>query len=137
MSRHLHCGFALGLLLGLSGCAGLNLPSFSVPAAPVAEPAAGVEPATAAVARVRASLLTLRSRQDLAARVPDELAEAEALLKKADASQHDRINGPHRIYVAERRAEQVQALAELRALEAEYAVLRQQRDTLRGTPPPR
>lgn len=131
-----HAGIAV-LLLGLSACAGLKLPSIAAPAPAVPASDGGVEPATAAVARIRASLLTLRSHPELAARVPDELAEAEALLKTADASQHDRINGLHRIYVAERRAEQVQALAELRALEAEYAALRQQRDTLLGRLPAR
>lgn len=124
-----------GGALALSACGTLRLPSISLPSlSPAAEaPAPGVEPSTAALARVRASLLTLRSDAGLAARVPIEILEAEALLQKADTSQHDRLNGPHRLYLAERKAEQVQALAELRALEAEYETLRQQRDALKAT----
>lgn len=119
---------ALGLAAALAACGGFTLPLRSQPAE---APAPGVEPATAAIARIRAGLLTLRSDPLLADRVPTEIVEAEALLRKADASQHDRINGPHRIYIAERRVEQVRALAELRALEAEYETLRVQRDTLK------
>lgn len=120
--------------LALSACGTLRLPSISLPSlSPAAEaPAPGVEPSTAAIARIRAALLTLRSDAALAARVPTEILEAEALLQRADASQHDPVNGPHRLYLAERKAEQVQALAELRALEAEYETLRQQRDVLKA-----
>lgn len=116
------------LVIGLSGCASFKLPSFSAPAE---APPPGVEPSTAAIARIRAALLTLRSDPALSARVPAEIAEAEALLKTADASQHDKLNGAARIYLAERKVEQVRALAELRALEAEYESLRQQRDALK------
>lgn len=116
------------LALGLAACANLGLPAFS---APEEAPPPGVEPSTAAVARIRAGLLTLRSDAALSARVPNEIAAAEALLQEADASQHDRQNGPARIYIAERRVEQVRALAELRALEAEYESLRRQRDALK------
>jgi len=123
-----------GATLALSACGTLKLPSISLPllSPAAAEPAPGVEAAQAAIARTRATLLTLRSNAALAARVPNEILEAEALLQKADASQHDPVNGPHRLYLAERRAEQVQALAELRALEAEYETLRQQRDALKA-----
>jgi hypothetical protein len=123
----------VGLALGLSACGTLKLPSFSLPSLspPPEAPAPGVEPSAAAIARIRASLLTLRSDPALAARVPTEILEAEALLQKADASQHDRVNGAHRLYIAERRAEQVRALAELRSLEAEYETLRLQRDALK------
>lgn len=116
-----------GLAVGLSACASFKLPSFSPPAE---APATDVEPSTAAVARIRASLLTLRSDPELAARVPTEIADAEALLQEADASQHDPQNGAGRIYIAERRIEEVRALAELRALEVEYEALRKQRDAL-------
>ena len=116
-----------GLAVGLSACATFKLPSFSPPAE---APATNVEPSTAAVARIRASLLTLRSDPALAARVPTEIADAEALLREADASQNDPQNGAGRIYIAERRVEQVRALAELRALEVEYEALRKQRDAL-------
>lgn len=119
-------------LLGLSACSTLKLPLFG--RAPAGEPAApGVEPSTAAVARIRASLLTLRSNPSLAARVPDELAAAQAALDKADKTQHDKVNGPPLLYLAERQAEYANALAEQRALEAEYETLRQQRDALRST----
>ncbi len=123
------------LAIGLCACGSLKLPSFSSTAP---EPAAqqGVEPSTAAVARIRASLLTLRSDPALSARVPAEIAEAENLLQQADASQHDRQNGPPRIYIAERKVEQLRALAELRALEAEYESLRKQRDTLKSPATP-
>ena len=122
-----------GLLLAVSGCSTLKLPSISLPSLspPAESPPPGVEPSTAAVARIRAVLLTLRSDPALAARVPAEIAEADALLQKADASQHDPQNGPARIYIAERKVEEVRALAELRALEAEYERLRQQRDALK------
>lgn len=122
----------LGSLLGLSAC-GLRLASNGLPTfSPAAEaPAQGVEPSTAAVARIRASLLTLRSDPALAARVPDELAVAEAALQKADSSQHDKINGPGLLYVAERKAEYATTVAEQRALEAEYESLRKQRDALK------
>ena len=122
-----------GLLLGASACSTLKLPSISLPSlTPAAEPPPpGVEPSTAAVARIRAALLTLRSDPALSARVPTEIAEAEALLKSADTSQHDPQNGAARIYIAERKVEEVRALAELRALEAEYESLRQQRDALK------
>lgn len=117
-----------GLMIGLSACSTFKLPSFSPPAEP---PPPGVEPSTAAIARIRASLLTLRSDPALSARVQPEIADAEALLKSADASQHDKQNGAARIYIAERKIEQVRALAELRALEDEYESLRQQRDALK------
>lgn len=120
-------------LLGLSACSSLKsigLPGFS----PAEEaPLPGVEPSTAAVARIRASLLTLRSDPALLARVPDELAAAEAALQKADKSQHDKVNGPPLLYIAERKAEYARTVAEQRALEAEYEVLRKQRDALRGS----
>ncbi|WP_293395247.1 DUF4398 domain-containing protein [Nevskia sp.] len=124
----------LGSLLGLSACGGLRLSSNGLPTfSPAAEaPTPGVEPSTAAVARIRASLLTLRSDPALAARVPDELAAAEAALQKADSSQHDKVNGPGLLYVAERKAAYATTVAEQRALEAEYEVLRKQRDALKG-----
>lgn len=123
-----------GGLLTLSACSSLKLPSLGLPGfSPAAEaPVPGVEPSTAAVARIRASLLTLRSDPSLAARVPDELAIAEAALARADKSQHDKVNGPPLLYLAERKAEYATTIAEQRALEAEYEVLRQQRDALRG-----
>ncbi len=125
----------LAMLLALSACSSLKLPSLGFAAAP---PTAAdgtqskVEPSTASVARMRATLLTLRSDPSLAARVPDELAVADAAVLKADRSQHDKVNGPHLLYIAERRAEYALTLAELRALEAEYDGLRKQRDALRG-----
>ena len=63
--------------------------------------------------------------------MPDELAVAEAALQKADSSQHDKINGPGLLYVAERKAEYATTVAEQRALEAEYESLRKQRDALK------
>lgn len=124
---------AAALLLGLSACSSLNLPSLKLPSfsAPAEAAPPGVEPSTAAVARIRAALLTLRSDPALAARVQNEIVEAEALLQSADASQHDPQNGAARIYLAERKVEQVRALAELRALEVEYESLRKQRDALK------
>lgn len=115
--------------LGLSACSTLKLPSF---AAPPPEPAIpGVEPSTAAVARIRATLLTLRSDPTLAARVPEEIADAEAAVQKADNSQHDKINGPGLLYVAERKADYARTVAEQRAFEADYEALRKQRDALK------
>eukprot|EP00611_Tribonema_gayanum_P009022 TRINITY_DN18735_c0_g1_i1.p4 TRINITY_DN18735_c0_g1~~TRINITY_DN18735_c0_g1_i1.p4 ORF type:complete len:123 (+),score=22.15 TRINITY_DN18735_c0_g1_i1:701-1069(+) len=103
------------VVIGLSACSTFKLPSIGLPSfSPAAEPPPpGVEPSTAAIARIRAVLLTLRSDPALSARVPTEIAEAEALLQKADASQHDKQNGPARIYIVERKVEQVRALAEL------------------------
>lgn len=134
-ARHTLRLIVLGSLLGLSACGGLRLSSSGLPTfSPAAEaPTPGVEPSTAAVARIRASLLTLRSDPALAARVPDELAVAEAALQKADSSQHDKINGPGLLYVAERKAEYATTVAEQRSLEAEYEVLRKQRDALKGS----
>lgn len=127
-------GLVLGSLLGLTACSGMKLSSVGLPIfSPAAEaPAPGVEPSTAAVARIRATLLTLRSDPNLVARVPDELAVAESALQKADAGQHDKINGPGLLYVAERKAEYAKTIAEQRALEAEYETLRKQRDALKG-----
>lgn len=125
----------LAMLLALSACSSLKLPSLGSAAAPPATAdgtQSKVEPSTASVARMRATLLTLRSDPALAARVPDELAAADAAVLKADRSQHDKVNGPHLLYIAERRAEYALTLAELRALEAEYDGLRKQRDALRG-----
>lgn len=131
--RLIHRILIAGLVIGLSACStfklpSIGLPSFSTPAEP---PPPGVEPSTAAVARIRAALLTLRSDPALSARVTTEIAEAEALLKSADASQHDKQNGAARLYIAERKVDEVRALAELRALEVEYESLRQQRDALK------
>lgn len=127
----------LAAALALSGCSSLKLPSLGLPgSAPVAEPAQpGVEPSTAAIARIRATLLTLRSDPALAARVPVELTTAEEALQKADKSQYDKINGSHLIYIAEHKAEYARTVAEQRALEAEYEILRKQRDALRAASP--
>ncbi len=124
----------LAALLMLGGCGsigglGLKLPSLTPPAEP---PLPGVEPSTAAVARVRAALLTLRSDPALAARVPAEISDAEAAVDKADISQHDKAAGSHLIYLAERKVDYARTLAEVRALEAEYQALRLQRDGLKG-----
>ena len=127
-------GIAL-LVMGLAGCGtmqAIGLPSFTPPAEPALP---GVEPSTAAVARIRATLLTLRSDPALAARVPNELAVAEAAVQKADVSQHDKLNGPHLLYVAERRADYARTVAEQRAYEAEYELLRKQRDALNPVRP--
>ncbi|MDP3295398.1 MAG: hypothetical protein Q8M37_11780 [Nevskia sp.] len=135
--RHRLTMLMFGILLGLSACSGVSLSSIGLPIfTPGAElPESAVEPSTAAVARIRAILLTLRSDPELAARVPAEIAVADAALQKADSSQHDKINGPGLLYVAERKAEYARTIAEQRALEADYEALRKQRDVLRPLSP--
>jgi outer membrane protein OmpA-like peptidoglycan-associated protein len=83
------------------------------------------------VSNVRSKLTQLQSDQQLARQAPVAIKEAEVAVRAAEESQGDKENGAHLMYIAERKVDIAQALAESRLLVDQRTVLSQQRETAR------
>jgi len=88
-----------------------------------------VKPDVANNARVK--LLQLQSNQALAKQAPVAIKDAEDALRVAELPQTDSENGAHLMYIAERKVDTAQALAESRLLVEQRIALSQQRETAR------
>jgi outer membrane protein OmpA-like peptidoglycan-associated protein len=76
-------------------------------------------------------LTQLQSDQQLARQAPVAIKEAEDAVRAAEEPQGDKENGVHLMYIAERKVDIAQALAESRLLVEQRAILSQQRESAR------
>lgn len=90
---------------------------------------APTQPAGADTARSK--LTQLQSDPQLATRAPVAIKEAEAAVRAAEEPQADKEKGEHLVYIADRKVEIAQALAESRLLVDQRAMLSQQRESAR------
>jgi outer membrane protein OmpA-like peptidoglycan-associated protein len=88
-----------------------------------------VKPEVANNARVKLS--QLQSNQALAKQAPVAVKDAEDALRMAELPQTDSEKGAHLMYIAERKVDTAQALAESRLLVEQRTALSQQRETAR------
>jgi outer membrane protein OmpA-like peptidoglycan-associated protein len=88
-----------------------------------------VKPDVANNARVKLS--QLQSNQALAKQAPVAIKDAEDALRMAELPQSDSEMGAHLMYIAERKVDTAQALAESRLLVEQRTALSQQRETAR------
>jgi outer membrane protein OmpA-like peptidoglycan-associated protein len=88
-----------------------------------------VKPDVANNARVKLS--QLQSNQALAKQAPVAIKDAEDALRVAELPQTDSEKGAHLMYIAERKVDTAQALAESRLLVEQRTALSQQRETAR------
>lgn len=84
-----------------------------------------------AVNNARSKLTMLQSNQPLASQAPVAIKEAEDAVRAAEASQGDKEKGAHLMYIAERKVDTAQALAESRLLVDQRTILSQQRESAR------
>ncbi|HEY9199795.1 MAG TPA: OmpA family protein [Gammaproteobacteria bacterium] len=79
----------------------------------------------------RSKLTQLQSDPQLATRAPVAIKEAEAAVRAAEEPQADKEKGEHLVYIADRKVDIAQALAESRLLVDQRAMLSQQRESSR------
>lgn len=79
----------------------------------------------------RSKLTQLQSDPQLATRAPVAIKEAEAAVRAAEEPQADKEKGEHLVYIADRKVDIAQALAESRLLVDQRAMLSQQRESVR------
>lgn len=79
----------------------------------------------------RSKLTQLQSDQQLAKHAPVAIKEAEDAVRAAEKPQGDKEKGTHLMYIAERKVDTAQALAESRLLVEQRAILSQQRESAR------
>ncbi len=79
----------------------------------------------------RSKLTRLQSDPQLATRAPVAIKEAEAAVRAAEEPQPDKAKGEHLVYMADRKVDIAQALAESRLLVDQRAMLSQQRESAR------
>lgn len=84
-----------------------------------------------AVNNARSKLTMLQSNQPLASQAPVAIKEAEVAVRSAEVSQGDKEQVAHLMYIAERKVDTAQALAESRLLVEQRTALSQQRETAR------
>lgn len=84
-----------------------------------------------AVNNPRSKLTMLQSNQPLASQAPVAIKEAEVAVRAAEVSQGDKEQVAHLMYIAERKVDTAQALAESRLLVEQRTALSQQRETAR------
>lgn len=84
-----------------------------------------------AVNNARSKLTMLQSNQPLASQAPVAIKEAEVAVRAAEVSQGDKEQVAHLMYIAERKVDTAQALAESRLLVEQRTALSQQRETAR------
>jgi outer membrane protein OmpA-like peptidoglycan-associated protein len=83
------------------------------------------------VSNARIKLTELQSNQQLARQAPVAIKEAEDAVRAAEVSQGDKEKDAHLMYIAERKVDTAQALAESRLLVDQRAILSQQRERAR------
>lgn len=83
------------------------------------------------VNNARSKLTQLQSDQQLAKQAPVAIKEAEEAVRAAEESQGDKEKGAHLMYIAERKVDIAQALAESRLLVDQRTTLSQQRESAR------
>jgi outer membrane protein OmpA-like peptidoglycan-associated protein len=79
----------------------------------------------------RSKLTQLQSDQQLARQAPVAIKEAEYAVRAAEEPQGDKEHGVHLMYIAERKVDIAQALAESRLLVEQRTILSQQRESAR------
>lgn len=79
----------------------------------------------------RSKLTQLQSDPQLATRAPVAIKEAEAAVRAAEEPQADKEKGEHLVYIADRKVDIAQALAESRLLVDQRAMLSQRRESAR------
>ena len=79
----------------------------------------------------RSKLTQLQSDPQLATRAPVAIKEAEAAVRAAEEPQGDKEKAAHLVYIADRKVDIAQALAESRLLVDQRAMLSQQRESAR------
>ncbi|MFN2329843.1 MAG: OmpA family protein [Chromatocurvus sp.] len=79
----------------------------------------------------RSKLTRLQSDPQLASLAPVAIKEAEAAVRAAEEPQGDKEKGEHLVYIADRKVDIAQALAESRLLVDKRAMLSQQRESAR------
>lgn len=79
----------------------------------------------------RSKLTQLQSDQQLARMAPVAIKEAEVAVRAAEEPQGDKEKGAHLMYIAERKVDIAQALAESRLLVDQRTMLSQQRESAR------
>lgn len=95
----------------------------------VACSATPTKPEAANNARIK--LTQLQSNQQLASQAPVAIKEAEDAVRAAEIPQADRDKSAHLIYIAERKVDTAQALAESRLLVVQRATLSKERESAR------
>lgn len=88
-----------------------------------------IQPEMANNARIK--LTQLQSDQQLAKHAPVAIKEAEDAVRAAEEPQGDKEKGTHLMYIAERKVDTAQALAESRLLVEQRTILSQQRESAR------
>lgn len=83
------------------------------------------------VNNARSKLTQLQSDQQLAKQAPVAIKEAEEAVRAAEEIQGDKEKGAHLMYIAERKVDIAQALAESRLLVDQRTTLNQQRESAR------
>lgn len=84
-----------------------------------------------AVNNARSKLTMLQSNQPLASQAPVAIKEAEDAVRAAEASKGDKEKSAHLMYIAERKVDTAQSLAESRLLVEQRTTLSQQRESAR------
>jgi outer membrane protein OmpA-like peptidoglycan-associated protein len=79
----------------------------------------------------RSKLTQLQSNQQLARQAPVAIKEAEEAVRATEEPQGDKEKSTHLMYIAERKVDIAQALAESRLLVEQRAILSQQRESAR------
>ena len=87
------------------------------------------KPEVASNARIK--LTQLQSNQQLAKQAPVAIKDAEDAVRAAEGPQSDKEKGDHLMYIAERKVDTAQALAESRLLVEQRTALNQQREGAR------
>ena len=95
----------------------------------VACSATPIKPDTVNIARIK--LTQLQSNQQLAKQAPVAMKEAEDAVRAAEAPQSDKDKAEHLMYIAERKVDTTQALAESRLMINQRAELSRQRESAR------
>lgn len=95
----------------------------------VACSATPIKPDTVNIARIK--LTQLQSNQQLAKQAPVAMKEAEDAVRAAEAPQSDKEKAEHLMYIAERKVDTTQALAESRLMINQRAELSRQRESAR------
>jgi len=83
------------------------------------------------VNNARSKLTQLQSNQQLAKQAPVAIKEAEDAVRAAEAPQSDKEKAEHLMYIAERKVDTAQALAESRLMVDQRAELSRQRESAR------
>ncbi|MGZ8251850.1 MAG: OmpA family protein [Methylophilaceae bacterium] len=84
-----------------------------------------------AASTARSKLTQLQSNPQLAGLAPVAIKEAEVAVRAAEVPQADSVKGQHLAYIAERKVDTAQALAEGRLLVDQRTMLNQQREKAR------